>query len=320
MSRSARMSRSGALRRGETTEVLGPLRRDRRGAARAAVRPAGGGAGRVLPELGPRGVGALLDMATDALRARFWTCLSLTAPLWLAVWGVHRLLITTETIERMGWDDVTVVLFQGGLQSAVRAVAMALVTLVVHGYVQGRALGAFGALRACLRRAPALLALSVVTGFGMAVATGCGFVCFFVPPIALGWLWAVAPAVLVLEGAGPLEALSRSMRLARKGFHRWAGVMAVQYALTAPVLAGMAGLNDPTLRDGVRGMVGLGEPWFTLFDLSLASLLSGFSTALAAVVLTIYYLDQRVRVEGFDLELGLARLAAARAPAEGARA
>jgi hypothetical protein len=253
-------------------------------------------------------VGALLDVAFDVLRARFWTCMGLTVPLWMVVWGVHRVVITTQTLDDAGLAELGELVVQGAGQSAVRALAIALVTLVVYGHLQGRPLGAVGALRASLRRAPALFALTLITGVGMFLATACGAVCLFVPAILLSWLWAVAPAALVLEHVGPVEALSRSASLARRSFPRWVGVMLTQFGLTAPILAVMAGLNDPNLRETLRASSGIAEPWFSAADLALVSVLSGFATALSAVVLTVYYLDQRVRVDGLDLEMGLERL------------
>ena len=314
-----------------TTEVLGPFDRERWRLVRDARAQQVGED--ELPALRPRSVGELLDMSFETLRARFGTCMALSVPLWLGVQALQRVLVSAEGVTAPEMADVAAMMSQGAIAAAVRALTMALVTLVVYGYVQGRRVSAGQALRACRKRAPGLLALTVIKGIGMFFATACGAVCLFAPTIALSWLWAVAPAALVLEGVSPADALSRSMSLARKGFLRWAGVMVTQFCLTFPLLAAVGvlgkafGINvlfDPNLREQARLAVGLHPAPFAALDLVLSAFILGFGSALTAVVLTTYYLDQRVRVEGFDLDMGLERLRAAGpggrssgAPAEG---
>ena len=298
-----------------TIQVLGPLGQagvNATGTATAA--PVGRSsrdrreAGQALPELRPRGIGELLDTAFDALRERFVTCMLLTVPMWFVVQVFKRALITQEALASPEAGEFVALVSQGVIAAGVRAVAMALVTLVVYEYMQGRRIGPWQALRACRPQALALLGLTVITAVGFFFATACGAICLFVPTVALYWLWAVAPAVLVLERASPLDALARSARLARRGFPRWAGVMIVQAGVPMPLLAGVGALDDPTLRELVQSQLGLPGPLFTVLDLSLSSLVLGLGTALTAVVLTVYYLDQRVRVEGLDLDMGLERL------------
>ena len=292
-----------------TTEVLGPFDRERWRLVRDARAQQVGED--ELPALRPRSVGELLDMSFETLRARFGTCMALSVPLWLGVQALQRVLVSAEGVTAPEMADVAAMMSQGAIAAAVRALTMALVTLVVYGYVQGRRVSAGQALRACRKRAPGLLALTVITGIGMFFATACGAVCLFAPTIALSWLWAVAPAALVLEGVSPADALSRSMSLARKGFLRWAGVMVTQFCLTFPLLAAVGVLDDPNLREQARLAVGLHPAPFAALDLVLSAFILGFGSALTAVVLTTYYLDQRVRVEGFDLDMGLERLRAA---------
>jgi hypothetical protein len=284
-------------------QVLGPL-----GAARAASAAAAGAT--ALPELRPRDVGELLDTACDALSARAGTCLALAVPLWLGVYGLERLVISEGVLAFDDPADLGVLVGQGAVASAVRALTVALVTLVVYGYLQGQRLSAPAALSACLRRAPALLALTLITGLAMFVATSCGAVCLFVPAVLLGWLWAAAPSALVLERVGPFAALRRSAVLARRGFARWVGIALVGKLVTLPFFGVIQVIQLPEARDALRAALGCPEPLFTALEVLLSAVFSGSAAALASVVLTVYYIDQRVRVEGFDLDMRLERLRA----------
>jgi hypothetical protein len=282
--------------------VLGP---------RSAAAPRGRAAGTgepALPELRPRGVGELLDTACDALRARAGACLLLAVPPWLLVHALERALLTEAVLDFEDPSDLGLLVGQAGVASGVRALTMGLVTLVVYGYLQGRRPSASAALAACLRRAPALLALTLVTGLGVFAASLCGFACLMLPAVLLGWLWAAAPAALVLEGVGPLAALRRSMALARRGFARWIAIATVSKLAALPLLGVLQALQVPEAREHLQASLGCPEPWFTGLELLLGSSLSGAATALAAVMLTVYYIDQRVRVEGFDLDMRLERL------------
>jgi hypothetical protein len=285
-------------------QILGPLsaaapreRAERRGAGEPA-----------LPELRPRRVGELLDTACDALRARAGACLALAVPPWILVHGLERAILTERVVAFDDPSDLGLLMGQGAVASGVRALTTALVTLVVYGYLQGRRPSASEAFAASLRRAPALLALTFLTGMGMFTASACGVVCLMLPAVLLGWLWAVAPAALVLEGVGPLAALRRSAALARRGFARWLGITTVSTLASLPLLGVIQVLQIPEAREELRASLGCPEPWFTGLELLLSSALSGAMAALSAVMLTVYYIDQRVRVEGFDLDMRLERL------------
>jgi hypothetical protein len=155
-----------------------------------------------------------------------------------------------------------------------------------------------------LWRAPALLVATIMSS----VTVFAGTMCCLVPGIVLSWLWMVAPAALVLEKIGPLQALARSARLVQGGFWRWAGVMLAQFALTLPLSGVAAALADPTARAWLEPRTGLGPTAFDVLDVGLSSILMGLATALGAVVLTVFYIDCRVRTEGFDLVMRFERL------------
>ena len=63
---------------------------------------------------------------------------------------------------------------------------------------------------------------------------------------------------------------------------------------------------------------GLSAVTFAIAELIVVPLLLGIATAFGAVVLTVFYLDTRVRSEGFDLTMQFERLRDARAEGAGA--
>ena len=155
-------------------------------------------------------------------------------------------------------------------------------------------------LRFALRRLPALVGLSILTG----ILLGLAFVAFVIPFIYFFVAFAVAVPVLLVEGATPAAALGRSRRLV-KG--RWWGTLGVavvgyllvslvSYALTG-IVVGIAFANP--VRNSVTGFV---------LNTLASTVGSMISTPAAAAFITVLYIDLRVRKEGFDLFLLAQRL------------
>lgn len=283
----------GALAAGWTHVVPRPLpglfdRAARALGAAQAVEPA---------PLEPRGVGALLDTALDVLRARFLACFGLTCAVLLP------LSLLARALRRVNDDTLATLFFDGAATFVAQAVAIGLLTHLVYEQMQGRRVSALESLAAAARRGPALLGLALVTQLGTAL----GICCLIVPGLAVAWLSAVAPAALVLEGAGPIAALSRSSALMRTALPRWAGVMALQILLVLPLTLSVAALEEYGAR--AAGDAGAG---FVVLETIAHVALTGLATCLAAVVLTVLYIDGRVRAEGFDLSMRFERLSAAR--------
>jgi len=118
-------------------------------------------------------------------------------------------------------------------------------------------------------------------------------------------LFAVVPAV-VIEQAGPVSALLRSWRLARGGWGRVVGVSLVSGVIVLLPLFGMVAAYG-----GLGSLASAGAtvpaepPGLVNFGAWLATVLIGPFYVLSSVLL---YYDQRLRAEGFDLELAAARL------------
>lgn len=281
-----------------TTQVLGQGPRETR-----ARRPE-------LPALHPRGVGELLDTGLDLLRERFAACVLLCAGLWVPVHVAELLKRTAgvaasrEALE-LGFGAAVLL-----ATLAVQSIAIGPVTVIVYGEMQGRPLPAVGALGTALRRAPGLLVTSLLT-FAAALA---GVICCFLPSIAVTWLFSVAPAALVLERLSPIAALQRSATLVRSAFLRWLGLVLTVFVLALPFSTAPAVLLE-VFGDELAARAGLGPLAFGGLLLGATALLTGFATALGAVVWTLFYIDARVRSEGFDLVMRLERLRARRSAA-----
>ncbi len=249
--------------------------------------------------LEPRGVGAILDTALEVLLARFGTCVGVAACLWVPALALGRAGLRAD-----GNLEALSMVLGLGAQFIVQGLAVGLVTIVVYGHLQGRRVSGLESARIALLRTPALLATALISSVG----TVLGACCCFVPGVVLSWLWMVAPAVVVMERVGPLEALARSASLAKGGFLRWAGTMLTLIALSLPLTLVSASLADANVRGWIEPRLGLSPLAFDVLDVLLSSFLTGIATALSAIVLTVFYIDCRVRKEGFDLVMRLERL------------
>ena len=155
-------------------------------------------------------------------------------------------------------------------------------------------------LRFALRRLPALVGLSILTG----ILVGLGFVLLVIPGIYLLVAFTVAVPVLLVEGAGPARALGRSRELVRGRWWGTLGVALVGYLLVSIVTSALTGIvvgvafADPA-RNTVTGFV------LNTFASTVGSMIT---TPAAAAFITVLYIDLRVRKEGFDLLLLARRL------------
>jgi len=118
----------------------------------------------------------------------------------------------------------------------------------------------------------------------------------------------------VIEGTAVRESLGRSWLLTRRGFWRWVFLALAAGALGLP-FSGLGSLADwPGMRAQALAWTGLSATAFDLVYAPLSALLLGVASALQAAVLTVYYIDCRMRREGSDLEALQARLQRAEVP------
>lgn len=174
---------------------------------------------------------------------------------------------------------------------------LSLIAMLVAGIGVGLALAVVVGILAALGGATAVL--------GMLVAF-VGWMAFIMA--AIGLLFAITPAIVV-EHAGPLEALERSYELARGALGRVIGLMVVTVLITyLPTLAVLAvtggfasAMNPETLPTTQQLMTQQVLGWAV----------GVLTTPFMVSVIVLQYFDRRVRTEALDVQMMADRLAVA---------
>lgn len=175
------------------------------------------------------------------------------------------------------WIGLMVVAFPVGIVAAIAIPALA-------GGGGGAGAGAVAAILG--------VALGIAVLVGMTALTG--------------YLAAILPAVVV-EGLGPVRAISRSMELARGAVLKSGAVVVVAFIITIlPALAVLyvSGQLNPFL--GGEPTAPSTTAFFVQQLLGLA--VGAFTMPFLAAVITLLYYDRRVRTEAFDVQLAAHQL------------
>ncbi len=146
------------------------------------------------------------------------------------------------------------------------------------------------------------LAVDPVAGVLVGVGLGLGAV------VAMTWFYVryavLAPAALILERLGVVASLRRAAALTRGQWWRVFGIV-----LLTQLVAGFASslLSMPFSMAGMFGFLVVSEEWSGLvyvLGTYLGMLVSySLATPFTAAVTVLQYLDQRIRKEGYDVEL-----------------
>jgi hypothetical protein len=143
---------------------------------------------------------------------------------------------------------------------------------------------------------------------GVGIATGIGFMLLIIPGIYLALAWSLSIPATVIEGGGLKASTNRSKELTKGTRGRIFVVVMLMVVLTIVVSlifefaiafpARLAGLRDPATRQALAMLM---QYVSSFVSTSLAG-------PLLTIALTLIYYDQRVRKEGFDLQLMMATL------------
>jgi hypothetical protein len=297
-----------------------------------------------LPTLRPLSFGEILDGAFNLYRRHFATFI-LTALVPTAVVMGGFVLLGGSLIAAMTSNDEAAIMgamLGTGLLVIVLAVAA---FLVMYGALGHQAAQAYtgqpssvgDGLRAGLKAAPRLLGASIVAWVGLVVAifgvmlvamlvslvlaalgpmmAALGGVVMFllvfvVTLAAISLLFGVLPAIVV-ENAGPLRSLERSVELARGAVGRVLGLMLVTLLITyLPMMAvmmftgGFAQIANPNA---------MPTPTPTQFITQqvLGMAVGLFTGPFMVSVMVLLYFDRRVRTEALDVQMMTDRLALA---------
>jgi hypothetical protein len=282
-------------------------------------------------ELCPRSAPQLLDLGAEVLVMRLLACVGVCALIWFPLRAITPWFVAFLATNPVGTGGdegfinfVYSMLFLMTAQSLAGIVSTTSVTVLVHSELVGRSAGPMEALGYALRRLPALVGVFLVDMIVIGLTGGVlGVVsilclCPFLLPVAVGlylffkWKFSVAPSALVLEQLGVLESIRRSWELTRGSFPRWLGVSVLAFLLVSGFTAGLQLGDDPGLREKLLRGLGLPGLVFDTLFVAISSVFSGVSTAFISAAMTVYYLDTRMRREGFDLSMRLERLRGAR--------
>jgi hypothetical protein len=163
--------------------------------------------------------------------------------------------------------------------------------VVVASYL-GSELSTKDAVLAALRRTPALLAATVLVHLAEAI----GAIACFIPVLFLIPLFVMTAPAITIEELGPIAGIRRAVGLARRRYWPTMGI-----ALLSGVIAYFLGQILGIGPNVVALIVGLHWGWILV---SASAILVAFVTIpLVTIVATLLYLDARIRLEGFDLQV-----------------
>jgi hypothetical protein len=261
-----------------------------------------------MPGLRPLGLGEILDVGIK-LYLRHWRTLMLCV-----VWVVLPVqIISVLVLLSVAPESLDITAQESGVtpeeedtflaSQAVVALLQGLVYLlstaacfkaVADAYLGGEP-SASRSLAFGLQRLPGLIAMTIVYAIGLVL----GFVALIVPSIWLAVAWSLAIPALLFERAGPVRSLKRSFQLVRGRWWRVAltlvvGVLLV--SLVGGVLEGILLAVPALLADGNDVVVAFA-------NVVAGTVGSVLTTPFTAAVVALVYFDQRVRKEGFDLQL-----------------
>lgn len=176
------------------------------------------------------------------------------------------------------------------------AVSQAATTVGVSEIYMGREIsvwGAYGAIKGKLFRVMGLV-------FGLGFLTVLGFILLIVPGIYLALTWALAIPAAMIENLGVSRAAGRSKLLVTGARWRMFAISLLLFLLSYAVLIG---LQMPVVAIAVFATGGKITLAYQILS-QLSSFISGSLVApLGMIAFTLAYYDQRVRKEGFDIQL-----------------
>ena len=261
-----------------------------------------------MPGLRPLDLGEILDAAFRVFGRRWRTlvtaALIIAIPLNLASTGLVLAFAPDQFDVESGENPLAALSDpgQGGALAAVMAarvvdvvasaLALAACMRIAAGDLAGRDPGPGVAISFALRRLPATVGVVLVVGIGV----GIGVVLLIVPGVWLGTVWGLALPALLFERTGVVRSLSRSRDLVRGRFWPVLGLLVLAFLITlfsAGVIGAIAsGLVTAAGADvETAGAAGA-------FVSGVAS--TAFAVPVAAAMLLLMYVDQRVRREGLS--------------------
>lgn len=281
-------------------------------------------------ELVPRTSGRILDTAVDIARERFGLYVAVASALWFIARAlqpfVHRYTqfdpAATNVSVQDGLVSMGVTLVNLVVVVVVQSLATMLIAILAWPVVLGLPVDLPGSVWKSLRKLPGVLLIQLVQGMAVGVLAVC--------TCGLGWLWmqwkfSLTVIAYVIEPGGLGSAITRSFQLTGRdslgwpafvSFLRWLAVFATAF-LASFFFSSLSAIDDSPFQIRAAVMDRIAAPVWAI-DVGLVlitTLLNGVATAITSVAMIAYYVDCRVRRDGWDLELRLKALGAADATA-----
>ena len=282
------------------------------------------------PRLVPRSVPEMVDEGVRAVRRDFGLFAAVAAvtviPANLVTAFVTALFTPFNLFNPVTWSRIgthaaittdgtlTVVITSALRLTNVLLTALGTAALVVVAGLRtlGQPCDLGTAYRQARRRYRSVIGAQLMTLLVVAAVTL--FTAFLGSPFALFLYvaWQLAPQAAVLEGCGPVAAMRRSFTLTKGGWWRLASLLLILGGLqlfATAIPAGMAAVV--TSFSGSKDLLGGGAGAIAIAV--LGALVNVVFLPITVTVTTLFFTDQRLRREGFDIDLLLQRGAAERA-------
>lgn len=255
------------------------------------------------PVLRPLALGELLDHTFQLYRKKFLLFVGIAAIPRLIVFiiqvGLQSAIFTAPAAAFSPTAIITgaIAIFVGMILFVIAfAISQAATTVGVSEIYMGREISvwsAYGAIKGKMFRVLGLV-------FGLGFLTVLGLVLLIVPGVYLALTWALAIPAAMIENLGIVKAAGRSKVLVTGARGRMFLISLLLFALSYAVLIG---LQMPVI---AIAMLATGGKITLLYQVltQLSSFVAGSLVApLGMIAFTLAYYDQRVRKEGFDIQL-----------------
>ena len=272
-------------------------------------------------EVGPRRVGQMLDQALETFRAGFFRyvmvamLIILPERIFQASLGADFLQVDVGSAQPFDVGFVLRLLTLMVPAIVTLYLAQLVVSQMAYADLRGTNESTWVGLGRVAKSAPALVLIVTLAAIGQFI----GFCFCCLPYFFVAWKLQLAPYALVLEECSIAESFRRGWDMSRGSFFRFWGLFLVLGILGA----GMGYISGAPLqaesRESMESALNLSGLPFDLLFVPLSALFGAIVTALGGVLWVVYYSDQRVRLEGLDLDLRLDELKlAGTAPEESA--
>jgi len=142
-----------------------------------------------------------------------------------------------------------------------------------------------------------LLGLGILVSIGMLL----GFMLLIIPGIFIALGWSIAAPVLIVEGQGITDSISRSWELT-KGYKRWIFLLFIILMVISAVIGAVLGAFTLIAGDPTTVMLEGGSTTFHVLNSIFSALAQAVSTMISATGIAAVYYEIRQLKEGIGAE------------------